>query len=74
MNTNCEQTSVFRSDRVTLFDSQGNMIKCKCGKKPDYTISKKDSFVALCKDCQVKEAKLAMDEMVRGNQEMGFYD
>ena len=36
---------------ISLVDSDGNTVYCKCGKKVGNAMMSKDSFLARCKDC-----------------------
>lgn len=46
------------SDNVTMYDSEGNPVMCKCGKKAGISFVGEESFQALCTECfQKTESK-----------------
>lgn len=38
-------------ENVSLYDSEGNIILCKCGKPAGTSVIGKEAFVAWCEDC-----------------------
>jgi hypothetical protein len=41
--------------QAKLYDSNGNEVFCKCGKRASETMIFKDGFIALCSNCAIND-------------------